>query len=466
MIGNRGARVGDTSAFFALLAFLCFAAPAAAQEDQGIIDEFAAALAESLAPRWVGPRVPWPEPVPRPRTDGTMRSRFYPVNVHAASTGVDPELAADTLIALERAHAWLEEHDWPLPPPDGGRGGTVDFDLYLVDEVPQGFVQEGYDTPLGWGGLDAAITYSSMDIDVDPSRLQACVASAYVRAALFALDPAEAPQWRMASGDYLAWLMTGQWGCSDEGIIAQQRESFRTWVGHEPESGPGGALFLAMLSARTDSLSGDFIRDLWTGAPQLTWEGEGLRAAPDMWQVIHHVMEIGRDPLERLIEEMAVARYFIGPAERESGAPMNFLRELPEEAAVEVSGRTRWALLPRRFEPHGLELEPYGSAYIVVDTRWTRAGHVLRIWLRGEYGVGWSLLAVRIGRDGRERGRVRAPVRPTNSRSYIPLELTDNRTTKVLIVVTNMGSRLLDADAPDDQVRSFSLILDKVEPTR
>jgi hypothetical protein len=176
------------------------------------------------------------------------------------------------------------------------------------------------------------------------------------------------------------------------------------------------------------------------------------------------VMQVGSDPLLRLLEEMAIARYFAGPSERHPGAPITILRELPEAAAVPLSGRAAWADLPRRFEPHGLELEPYGSAYVIVDTAGAPPGSVLRVWLRGEYGVGWGLAAVRLAQDGRERGRVRAPVRPRTPRSYIPLELTGGDTARVLLVVTNLGARLVDADTPDDQVRSFQLILDKSEP--
>ncbi len=459
-------------------ALLALALPAGAQ-DEDFVDTFSASVADSLAPRWVGPRVPWPEPSARPASGGALPSLLYPVSVHAASEAVDGAQLSEVLAALERAHAWLEARGWPVPPPDGGHGGTAGFDLYLVEALggapsdalpPEGeagaplerWASPGLDTPNAWEPLDAAITHAAMRADLDPARVDACATSVYVQAALLAHDPAEAPAWRVATGDYVAWLATGLFGCSDDGIVRAQREPWRTWIG-EGDSGPGGALFLAMLSARTDGLTGDFIRDLWSGAPQLTWEGEGLRAAPDMWQVVHAVMEVGRDPLPRLLEEMAVARWFAG-AEREAGAPLGLLRELPGEAVVPEVARARWQDLPRRFEPHGVELEPLGSAYLVVDTAAAPPGSVLRIWLRGEYGVGWALSAVRIGPDGEERGRVRAPVRPRTPRSYIPLELAYGETAKVLIAVTNMGGRLADADLPNDQVRSFRVVLDKTEP--
>ena len=451
------------AAVLALLPSLALAQESAqGSNEPGFVDSFSNMIAASVAPRWEGPTVPWPEPEPRPPSGGALTSSWRPVSVHLASEAADTALAADALAALEHAHDWLERHDWPTPPSDAGLGGTPGFDLYLVDDTGGALAREAFDAPIPWQLLDSGITHARMDIGVDPRRLHACVVSAYVRASLLALDPAEAPAWRAATGDYVAWLATGQLGCSDESVIAQQQESWRTWVGSESPGG-GGALFLAMLSARTDGLSGSFIRDLWSGAPQRSWEtGEDLRATPDMWQVVNTVMDVGRDPLQRLLEEMAVARYFTG--ERVAGAPLRMLRELPPDAVVPLAGQTAWTELPRRFEPHELELEPYGSAYLVVDTRAAQPGSTLRIWLRGEYGVGWGLNAVRLSAEGTEQGRVRAPVRPRTPRSYIPLELVYGETAQVVIVVTNLGTRLADADTADDQVRSFQLILDKVEP--
>jgi hypothetical protein len=455
------------------LALVLGTAPAEAQ-DLGFIDAFAESIVSSSAPRWTGPRVPWPEPGQRPEAVGVLASTFHPVHVHVAAPRVEVAHAAEALVALERAHAWLEAHGWPTPPSDGGRGGTVGFDLYLVDaleELPYedrpprpAFVREDYDTPNLGSALDGTLTFARASLaEVHPARLEACVTAAYARAGLLAFDPSEAPAWRAATADYVAWLATGYFGCSDGPIVAQQRQSERTWIGDDPDGG-GGALFLALLSARTDGLTGSFIRDLWSGAPQVTWEGEGLRAVPDLWQVVQAVMEAGRDPLPRLIEELAVARYFAGDPGRLRGAPVGVLRELPSEARVPVAARVPWARLPRRFDPDGLELAPLGSAYLVVDTAGAPPGSALRIWLQGELGVGWALTAVRIGPDGEERGRVRAPVRPRTPRSYIPLELPYGQTAQVVIVVTNMGSRLVDADGPNDQLRSFRVVLDKTEP--
>jgi hypothetical protein len=461
-------------------------APPEQDEPTDVIDAWAAAVSQSLSPRWAGPRVPWPLPEPRPTSGGAVDSSLYPLHVHASSEAATHEDMRAVLAALERAHFWLEAHDWPTPASDGGIGGTGGFDLYLVDDLGMPAIappieladperepieevdEKGrsvFDAPLLFGGLDAGVTHALMEVDVDPARIEACAISTYVEAALQGADPAEARAWRVATGDYVAWLDTGFFGCSDDGIVRDQRESWRAWIDADAQSGHGGALFLAMLSARTDGLEGFFIRDLWNGAPQLTWEGEGLRAAPDLWQVVNAVMGMGPTPLLRLIEEIAVARFFIGDAARDAGAPMQLLREVPERARVPIAGDTAWSDLPRRFEPHGLELETFGSAYLTVDTTDAPAGSVLRIWMRGEFGVAWALDAVRLRADGTEGGRVRAPVRPRNTRSYIPLEITNDETAKVLIVVTNLGGRLPDADGPNDQVRTFRVVLDRLGPS-
>lgn len=448
-------------------ALLAASSWAGAQDDEeaeeGYFDEFAEAIADSMAPRWGGPRVDWPERRPRPVAMGATASSLHPVNVHVGPTA-HPDLALAVLDGLEMAHGWLETNGWPTAPPDGGYGGTPGFDLYLMrDAAREGrMIWTSWDTPLLWGGLDAVTSFAVLDADAPPDRAQACAVDAYVQASLLSRDPAEAEAWRVATGTYVAWLLTGHWGCG-EAMGAHQQAPSRGWVTDAPDSGEGGGLFLAMLSARTDGLTGDFIRDLWTGAPQLTWEGDRLRAAPDMWQVIYTVMEVGQDPLPQLIEEMSVARFFAGSEARRVGAPMGVVRALPADAEVPLVGTTSWGELPRRYEPNGLELEPFGSAYLLVDTSDAPAGSVLRIWMRGEYGVGWSLIAVRLGADGRERGRVRAPVRPRTPRSYIPLELTDAETERVLVVVTNMGGRLPDADEPEEMLRAFRLILDKSE---
>ena len=80
---------------------------------------------------WKGAITPFPQTFDRPADDGyLLRSWSDPVTVHAPAD-LDPGLVNRTLAAAERAYAWLRARGWPLPPPDGGRGSTPGFDLYL-----------------------------------------------------------------------------------------------------------------------------------------------------------------------------------------------------------------------------------------------------------------------------------------------------------------------------------------------
>ena len=91
-----------------------------------------------------------------------------------------------------------------------------------------------------------------------------------------------------------------------------------------------------------------------------------------------------------------------------------------------------------------LEIEPTGTYYAVVDVQHAPPGSRLRVFLRGEFGVAWSLAVARLGPSGEELGRMSAPPRRGTPRSYLPVELAPGTAT-VLIAVTNLGREPRDA---------------------
>lgn len=465
----------------AALVWVLLGAPrAAAQEEdgeEGLLDAWAQAIAEGSMPRWTGPRVAWSAPTPRPEGEGYVaRSALAPVAVHAA-LGVEPARADAVLEALELAHDWMESGGWGAPYADGGRGGDDALDVYLVralpeaggfeapapapgepDAVPPRAIRVGWDTPIGWAPLDAVTSFAAIDvIAVDDASLASCAVSAYAQALVAQQDPAEAPAWRRAIGAFVAWQLTGSFGCAEDAIEAQQAAVHQGLVSHAPGSGEGGAMLLAAISARHDGSSGEFVRDLVQGARQWTWEGEGLRAEPDLWHAIAHFLSLSRTrhTWERLLEEVAVARYFTGRRAGRGARSLRVMRAVPGEVPV---AETEWSRLPRTPYRGELELEAGGSAYARVDVRAAGPDDVLRVWLRGEHGVEWSMVAVRLDAEGNELGRMRAPVR-REPRAYLPVEL-DPEVASVLVVVTNLSWRRPDADEPDENVRGFRLVLD------
>ncbi|MDH5492255.1 MAG: hypothetical protein OEY14_09900, partial [Myxococcales bacterium] len=338
-----------------------------------------------------------------------------------------------------------------------GGGDTAGFDLYLV---PGARAESHAEGRIVWSFLDATTPFATLDPALVAGRLDACVTQAYADAILLGMDPAEARSWRAATAAWLAWMVTGIAGCEDP-HEEQQRAPWRGWFPSEQETLDqrplgGGALLLAALSARHDRGTGIFVRELWQMSRQRTWEGLDLRAAPDLWMALETSFELVELEMSEFLAELAVSRYFTGA--RATGGGL--LRDLAPETRVPIRLAIPWSALPAQSVPADPPLEPFGSGYVRVDVRDAPPGSLLRVWLRAEYGVEWSLQAVRLDGRRRELGRMRAPPRRNVPRSYLPVELEPGTET-VLLVITNLSSRLPDADGIDENERSFRVILDR-----
>ena len=461
---------------------------------------------------WTGQRVPWPHAVPRPESVVRVEGATWPVAIHGGA--LDEGQSAEWIAALEGAHALLDAEGWPLPPSDGGRGGTDGLDVYLLDAIDAALEDAALEDALldpnertraprrsrvrldapsfagsrGDDAHDAALVHAIVARDVPRDRIEACAIQLVASAGLFANDPAEAESLREATAAWLAWSYTGQLGCDEEAIVRQQHASGRALLSNDPRDGEGAALFVGAMAARHDGLETHFLRDAWLMARQRTREGEGLRGEPDVVRVLMQASTLAHDPMDRVVESMAVARFFAGAREGVQGRPdIPLLAQLPADATVPVFARSSWERLPRTLRPasDAAPLEPWGSAYARIDVRGAPADAQLRVWLDGEMGTEWSLVAVRLDAEGRERGRTRAP--PTRrARSYIPVELFGEGapTAEVVIVVTNLpdddddrdlhagasrdatiAGRVhragLDPDAPGEGPHGFGLIVDR-----
>lgn len=446
--------------------------------DDGVFSAWARAIAEGSVPRWTGPRVSWTAPSARPVLDGHVaRSLLAPVAVHSARE-VELTRAARVLDALEFAHGFMANHGWGEPYSDGGRGVGDELDVYIEqgtlpelergsferpwtepgepDDLPERVIQVGWDVPITWASLDAVTSFVRIDVsNVEEDALEACAISAYTQALIAQQDPAEAPAFRRALGAFMAWQLTGSFGCDEDAIAWQEARPERGLITHAPGSGEAGAMLFGALSARHDGGSGEFVRDLVQAARQWTWEGEGLRAEPDLWHAIAHFLDVSRHSYHRLIEDVAIGRWFTAKRAGLGAHALPIMRAVPGE--VPLAAEVRWSERSRTLI-RDLELEPQGSAYALIDVRDAPEAASLRVWLRGEFGVRWSMIAVRLDREGRELGRMRTPPR-REPRAYLPIEL-DQSVGQVLLVVTNLSWRRPDADEPDENVRAFRLVID------
>ncbi len=424
---------------------------AEAQGDLLGVNEMAEAIVTMTSPVWTGPRTPAPEPVPRPREASlAIRSPYALLAVHAGD-GVSEGAARQALRALERARARLDALGWPSLAADGDLGGGPGADLYITDALVAGAHSDGL---IPWSYLDRASTFAVLDPRTPSSKIDACVTAAFAEALLMSADPAEARAWRRATASWIAWELTGQFGC-DDSVTQQQAEPHRSWIGGAAGDGAGGALWLAYLSARHDEDSGRFMRDVWGLARQRTWEGSELRADPDLWSAAETAVEQSGDRLLDNVEELAVLRWFVGRGTPSDG----FVASLDSDAMV-PTGR-QMTRVPSKVvarEP----LQAFGSAYVAMNRLAWRDASRLRAWLRGEYGARWSFVAVQLDSRDDEIQRISAPHSGSTPRAYLPIEL-DPRTSKLLFVVTNLSNRLPDADEPDVYHRSFELIVDRAD---
>jgi hypothetical protein len=421
---------------------------AAAQGDLLGADEMAEAIVAMTTRVWTGPRTPQPTPTERPASAFvTLRSSRALVAVHA-----DPEVSHEAqrraLDALEYARARLDAWGWPQPISDGDLGGGSEIDLYLSSRLPEGAYSDGV---LPWTYLDRATTFSVLSPATPAGVMDACVVEAYANALLLSADPAEAKSWRRATAAWLAWELTGRFGCYDS-VHDQQAEPFRSWVAGAAGGGAGGALWLAYLSRRHDGDAGAFARDVWALATQRTWEGEGLRAEPDLWAATETAVERGGDRLLDNVEDMAVLRWFVGRHASETWP----LAAIDDDARVPIV-RTMRRVPSKVSVPQ--PLEPFGSAYVAIEASAWNDADELRVWLRGEYGTRWSLIAVTLDAAGRETSRIGAPDTGASPRAYLPIALSHD-IARVLFVVTNLSNALPDADEPITLERAFELTVD------
>jgi hypothetical protein len=412
-------------------------------------DDIAEAIVSMTSRVWTGPRTPAPDQVRRPvEAILALRSPIALLAVHA-DPGVSQGTMRRAMTALEDARARLDVMGWPAPLSDGDLGGGPELDLYLSAALPAGAYSDGI---AAWTYLDRASAFAVLSPAAPAGALEACVTAAYAEALLMSMDPGEAKTWRRATAAWLTWELTGRFGC-DDAVTQQQAEPFRSWVGGAAGDGAGGALWLAYLSARHDAVPGRFVRDVWGLASQRTWEGDGLRADPDLWSAIETAVDRSGDRLLDNIEELAVLRWFVGRADPRDA----LVAAIDSDAVVPISRQMR--RLPTRVVVER-PLESFGSAYLAMDAdAWNGAAR-LRAWLRGEYGVHWSFVAVQLDAHGNEIRRIAAPDTGPTPSAYLPIDL-DETAQRLVFVVTNLSNGLPDADETDVDERAFELIVDR-----
>lgn len=397
------------------------------------VDAFASAIAQGSVRRWAGQAVPWPEPAVWPSTPAAIASVRYPLVVHTR-----PESAAlvlHVMSAWQEAYQSLLQDGWGAPPSDGGRGDSVGEDLYLQVGPRQCAAVAGPSVP--WALVDSVTTYLSVSLPGDSTGadVERCVFEAHARAVLLSLDPAEDEAWHSALAD---WLVREHFGdVYDDDLPG------RGWLEHgKPDV--RDANLLRLLDAHFGA-SDSFVRDVVHFARQSSRREPQLRASPDIWEAFARVLDLSHLRFFDAMEYVSVERAFEA-RERDAGACVSIDGVAQKSKSIRLGGSEG--------------LPALGAACVVLEGASLPAS--LNVWLRGEFGVDWSLVLVRLDAQGREQGRFR--VQSTRDGHAFQPIVDLSGTVTLVAVVTNMSSRMPDADVYDENARSVELVFAAATP--
>ncbi len=390
-----------------------------AGQPEGLLSAVAEMWLRSHGLVWEGPRVMVDELEPPPAQLASSTS----TSVLLTTAGVRPSerdlRAANRGLSLARFA--FKNDGWPMPE-------TTPFELYIVDvghaTGPQAHVRALYSE----GGHDRAAVFATMGEGLFAFDPEACSIDAFARSMLRALDPSESAAWREASARALTRDLLGR-SCTDPFSTSEQ-----------------DALEDPAAFEVVRSLVG--LRELWALGQQWTWEGMGLRASPNLWEVLAYVVQgkaLKRSPddvWEQFAERVVLSRGLAG--------------ELAEHPPFNGKTRRIWGDLTG--------LEPLGVEGVRFEVE---AGPPLQIWLHGEPGTKWLLNAQALDAAGRTLTAVGATSKNRLDRSaevlvYHPLE-TPKGTEQVVIYAANLGAEVRALATPALQRRAFYLVVSRAK---
>lgn len=361
-----------------------------------------------------------------------LESIVAPLRLHVPSSTA-PDRAARWLSDLEWAATRAAALGWPPPLPDGSRGGSPSFDVYVVRRGGPSSVAV---PETAWPSVDlpstsayAVVTESAAELD-----FASCAIASYVQASSWAIDPHEDVAWRRASGTLVAGLATGVLGGCTTGLADVQSDPARAWFApgdDEPDRPDGGALVLLSMSARHDGGSGRFLRDLWE-LSRYRSESEDPSAGLTLFDVWSESARGAGDSLRDNLVLSALERALLDQPWRARTYPADVA--LASTAPIDLGAPIRFVELPAHRSGPEEGVEPTGSWFGVLETAGADPESRLRVWFEGETGTAWGVIVVGFDRVGRESVRLEMPIR-REPRGYLAIERVA-RHERLLFVVT------------------------------
>jgi hypothetical protein len=419
---------------YALALSLAFVTSAAAAQSPGAI------------PTW--PERAWGQAVPldgaRPTGElGVLRSWRAPVDVHVMP-GVSAETALAVLADAEAVMDSLEQRTGvALPLPDGDRGGTPSFDLYLrprtrvdlfgvVHVDPPGDLarvrgRAEVDALSYAGPWDRASAFGVVEMRraADPVERRRAVAQAIAEACIYGAKADHPIGFVRAMGAMLARRATGD-ALDPDDVLAFQSEPARAWWSDDarsPAAHRGAAVVLDAMSSRWDDERGTFLRGLLEAPVQRTPPGwPRLWDEPDVMEVLRRVTRDEPRGFWGALLTAASARAVLDP---------------PPPART-----VRWAEMPAWTLATGIA--PTGQATMVLDLGDAPLRAAVGVWVHASPYHRWMASLLRLDRGGRVLGSVDSELISTGEWSAQVDALEG--VAKLVLVVVSAGDEQMDPD--------------------
>lgn len=329
-----------------------------------------------------------------------------PVCVHTATT--TPAWAA--LAVLEAAESALSGYralGLPMPLPDGARGGSPAWDVYIdAGDVYTGAGVTVTDPETEPRQFDEAAAFTRL---AEPST-RGCdlgfeVARHAAEAVILRLDAGAERGVMAAAASYLASIVSPCAAIETPAIDALQAEPHRAIT--EPRPGPahGGMLFPMYLEE--DGGSGDpgrLITSLFAIASQKTapaspaWQNE-----PDTFDALRSSLRFRRGSLDDLLLAFAVDRAFVG--DRSDGLHLAATDLYGKAGRVFFEWSVPYASLPRRLAP-ARPVEPTGATYLWLDLGGAPKEAEITFVADWELPAVFRWSLVKVDKTGAEAGRI------------------------------------------------------------
>lgn len=357
----------------------------------------------------------------------TLRSPWHPVSVHG-DRSVRIETLRSALTALESIYTRWKRADWPLPLPDAGRSGDSGIDVFLQTRTGP-CAQVYLERIASEQPFDAGVGFATIAVPNSLRDLESCIAQAFIQLSLLSYEPAESDTWRRATASYLAWVLSGQKNMTPD-MAARRRQSWQGWLHSPSYYDEGDALIWYLLEQHPQTHDGNYTMAMWERSRQKSTKPSCLADTPHLWQAILAERRASGENFEHTMNALSVTRYF---SKEINGKPQ----------AISQSSLS----LPIRIPVATHAIEPFGSAYGLLNIDHEHIDKPLQGWLHGEAGVLWSLMAIRLDAQGNELSRISAPVR-YEPKVFLQVEVTPE-TKAVLWILTNLARGAPGYDDPN-----------------